>query len=314
MEPAIVESYFRLGHPATFVLLDQPVATMTIDPIREEIRLETPALGSSPEVTAMERLSVKTVQRHDDTWFELRVDAADARYEAYAFVVSVVDHMRVGSSVLHAVSEATSSMKDLMRARRSLTDEKVAGLIGELLVFNHVLDELGEDAAIASWLGPLAEEHDFGLPDFDAEVKTTRGEGRVHLIGSEYQLQPSPERPLYLVSVQITRAGAAEEGFSLPDLVISTRERLTSHRAFDPALERVGWRDVDADLYGTRYQLRSQPRGYLVDEDFPAVTSRLLDSVVPQRALVTSIAYRVDVSKLPFDGLPAPLSDFCEEA
>lgn len=314
MDPATVESYFKLGFPAGFTLLDAPHARMTIDPTREEIRLETPALGSTPEVTAYEHLGVGVIERSGERWFDLRVDATDSRYEAYILIVSIVDQMRSGASVRHAVSEALTALKDLLKSRQRLTEEKVAGLIGELLVFNHVHNVLGEDAAMASWLGPLAEQHDFGLPEFDAEVKTTKSDSRVHVIGSETQLAPVPERPLYLISVQITRAGAASGGFSLPDLVASTRAKLDrSRRAFDPALESLGWRDEDADLYSTKFVVRSTPRAFLVGEDFPAITPARLDSVVPQRPLVTGVSYRVDVSQLPFSAAPSPLDTLCEE-
>lgn len=313
MDPAIVESYFRLGFPARFTLLEEPQTVMTIDPTRDEVRLETPAHGSEPDVTAYEHISVEAVDRADGRWYELRVDASDSRYEAYVLVVSVADQLRSGASVRHAVSEALAALRDLLKSRKGLTDDKVAGLIGELLVFEHLLGRLDEGAALAGWLGPLAEEHDFGLPEHDVEVKTTKSESRVHVIGTEHQLEPVPGRPLYLLSVQITRAGAAADAFSLPDLIGRIRGRLLSGlRTFDRALEGLGWRDDDADLYRTRFQVRSQPRAYLVDDRFPAITSARLDDVVPQRPLVSAVSYRIDASSLQHAAVPAPLDSFCE--
>lgn len=313
MDPAIVESYFRLGFPARFTLLEEPLTVMTIDPTRDEVRLETPASGSEPDVTAYEHISLELVDRADGRWFDLRVDASDSRYEAYILVVSIVDQLRSGASVRHAVSEALAALRDLLKSRKAMTDEKVAGLIGELLVFEHLLETLGEGEALAGWLGPLAEEHDFGLPEYDVEVKTTKSESRVHVIGTEHQLEPVPGRPLYLVSVQITRAGAADDAWSLAELIARIRGRLTSAmRSFDRAIENVGWRDIDADLYRTRFQVRSVPRAFLVDEGFPAITSAGLDAVVPQRSLVSAVSYRIDVSTLDHSAVPAPLDTFCE--
>jgi len=287
---------------------------MEIDPSCEEIELRTPAAGSQPEVTAFERLSFARVQRSGAEWFRLVVDARDMHYEAYVLLESIVDQLKSGASFRHAVSEAVSALRDLLAGRSRLTEEKILGLVGELLVLTRAIDGLGEEAAIGAWLGPLAEEHDFAFEQFDAEVKTTKSESRVHVIGSETQLEPEPGRPLYLVSIQLTRAGLAEHGFTLPSVIADVRSRLDqTRRTFDAAIEGLGWRDADADLYKVRYQLRSTPRAYLVDDEFPAITSARLDQVVPKRPHVGSVTYRVNVTDLAHARIGAPLDDYCED-
>lgn len=316
LDPATVEAYFRAGVPAAFKVCDKPETIIAIDPARRELRLVTPAAGSEPEVTAFERIAFRRVGRSPkpSEWFELAVDATDRQYEAYVLIESIADQLRSGSTLRRAVSESLESLKSLLSKREKLTDEKIAGVIGELLVLDHVIAVRGEELAIDAWLGPLAEEHDFAFPEFDAEVKTTLSEARSHLIGSDTQLEAVPGRPLYLVSVQITRAGAAADGFSLPELLTSIRHRLdTTIRTFDSALDGLGWNSGDAELYQTRFQLRSTPRAYLVDHRFPAITSRRLDEVVPNRPLVGDVSYRVDVTHLPHASVPEPLNIFCKE-
>ncbi|MEV8181521.1 PD-(D/E)XK motif protein [Specibacter sp. NPDC078692] len=316
LSPDTVEDYFKSGVAAAFQMGTAVESVLEIDPSRQEMRLISPAQGSEPDVAAYERIAVERtslIGRPGD-WYQLTVDATSMHYEAYVLIESIVDQLEGGASFRHAVSESLSGFKDLLSGRRRMSDEKETGLIGELLVLHHALGRLGEDTAVGAWLGPLSEEHDFGFEDFDAEVKTTRSEARVHVIGSESQLQPVPGRPLYLVSVQITLAGAAAEGFTLPALISLIRTGLDrSRRAFDAALERLGWKDADADLYRTKYQLRSTPRTYLVDLAFPAITGPRLDEVVPQRVLVSGVSYRIDVSHLPFVAPPAPLDDYCED-
>ncbi|WPR64379.1 PD-(D/E)XK motif protein [Glutamicibacter protophormiae] len=316
LSPDTVEDYFRLGAAAAFQMGTEVESVLEIDPSRQEMRLISPALGGEPEVAGYERIAVERtslIGRQGD-WFQLTVDATSMHYEAYVLIESIVDQLESGAPFRHAVSESLSGFKDLLSGRSRLSDEKEAGLIGELLVLHHVLGRLGENTAVGAWLGPLSEEHDFGFQEFDAEVKTTRSESRVHVIGSESQLQPVPGRPLYLVSVQITLAGAAAEGFTLTSLISLIRARLDlSRRAFDAQLERLGWKDSDADLYRKKYQLRSKPRSYLVDLAFPAITGPQLDEVVPKRALVSGVSYRVDVSHLPFVAPPTPLNDYCED-
>lgn len=316
LSPDSVEEYFRTGVPMAFSLNKQLQARLEIEPDRDEMRLICPALGSDPDVTSYERISFERINilGEGGDWFRLTVDATRMHYEAYVLIESIVDQLGTGVSFRHAVSESLASLKDLLSSRKRLTDEKEAGLIGELLVLRHAVARLGEDGALKAWLGPLSEEHDFGFENFDAEVKTTRSEGRTHQIGSDTQLEPVPGRPLYLVSVQITKAGAAVNGFTLTELIGTTRKMLDrSLRTFDGHLEKVGWRDQDADLYKVRFRERAAPRAYLIDDDFPAITAARLAGIIPQRILVSGVSYRVDATHLPFQVPPAPLDDYCEE-
>ncbi|WP_298864140.1 PD-(D/E)XK motif protein [uncultured Microbacterium sp.] len=286
---------------------------MEIDPGHETIELTTPASGSDPEVTSFEHLAFTRFRAEGQEWFRLTVNATDMHYEAYVLVASVADQLRAGTSFRHAVSEAVFTLKDLLASRRRLTEEKELGLIGELLVLSHVLVAEGEAAAMAAWLGPLAEEHDFAFAEFDAEIKTTKSESRTHLIGSDTQLEASPGRPLYLVSIQLTRAGNANQGFGLPTLVDDIRNRLDQTlRTFDSALEGLGWHNADKDLYRSRFMHRNAPRAFFVDDEFPAITSSRLDQVVPNRPYVSGVTYRVNVADLAHAAISSPLHDFCE--
>lgn len=313
LDPRSVEAYFQLGARTAFDLGKEQPVRMVIDPVAESIELMTPAVGADPEVSSFERLSFSRIALEGTEWFLLRVDAHDMHYEGYVLIESVVDLLHSGATFRHSVSEALVSLKELLASRRRLTDDKVTGLIGELLVLQHVIGSVGELVAIEAWLGPDAAEHDFAFPEFEAEVKTTTSEHRVHVIGSETQLEASPHTPLNLVSIQITRAGAGERGFTLPSLVADIRASLDhSIRSFDLALEGLGWRAEDADLYRRTYQLRSTPRAYAVDAEFPAITSARLGTVVPNVVNVSAVSYRVDVTDLPFIEAGVPLHDFCE--
>jgi len=315
LTPESVEDYFASGVEMAFPLSDKSQLTLEIDPARHQLRLICRAAGEAPDVARYERISVDRINviGREGDWYRLTVDARDMHYEAYTLLVSIVDQLDSGASFRHAVTDSLFGLKELLASRGRLTDEKEAGLIGELLVLEHVLDSTDDESAVASWLGPLSEEHDFGFDGFDAEVKTTRSESRVHVIGSETQLLPTAERDLYLVSIQITSAGDSSTGFALSDIVDRVRNKLDrGRRAFDRALRAAGWLDEAADLYTSRFELRSSPRAYLVDATFPAITAPMLDQVVPQRTLVSAVSYRVDTSHLPHADAPNPLSAFCE--
>lgn len=313
LDPRAVEEYFRLGASTAFVLLQSPQVIMRIDPTNEAIELMLPARGADPKVTDFERLDIRRFMQDHNEWFKLVIDASQMHYEAYSLVESIVDQIGSGASFRHAVSEALFNFKELLIRRRKLTEEKEIGLIGELLVLRHAIEKVGEENALTAWLGPLAEEHDFAFVDYDAEVKTTKSESRIHLIGSETQLEPSPGRPLFLISIQVTLAGGAATGFTLPSLISEIEQCLnTGLRAFLMSLERLGWNKEDSDLYQRRYQLRTAPSAYSVDELFPAITPRRLDRVVPKRANILGVNYRVNVSDLECATVGFPLHEFCE--
>lgn len=313
--PDTLEKYFQAGVSTESVLGERPVCRLLIDPAAERLQLLTPAVGSEPDVAGYERIGFDLINilGEDGDWFEFTVDATGMHYEAYSLLESIVDQLNEGVTFRHAVSEALAAFKGLLSSRKHMSVEVQTGLIGELLVLQHVIASIGEDSAIAAWLGPQSEEHDFGFELFDAEVKTTRSELRVHQIGSASQLEGTPGRPLYLVSVQITPAGVATDGFSLPELIYLVKATLIqSKRAYSRYLERVGWYEGDDDLYRNRYLMRSTPRAFLVDGDFPAITTTRIHEVVPQPELVSGISYRVEVTQLEQTAAPHPLEDFCE--
>jgi len=315
LTPETVDVYFRASAPARFRLSARFDAFLDIDPGAQRISLHVPATAEVPDVSAFERIAIGkfAMAGRPGEWFRIDIDAAGMRYEAYALAESVVDQMQDGTTLRDALSECLEALKDLLSKRSRLTAENEAGLLGELLVVRHVLHTSGEGAAIASWLGPESGEHDFGFEHFEAEVKTTRSEARVHVVGSETQLMASPDRPLHLISIQLTLAGRGQSGFTLPELVDEVRSPVNrASRSLDHRLEAAGWQDQARDLYRTRFQFRSHPRAFLVDELFPAITRPRLDEVIPQPVRVRGVSYRLDVTDLPFTSALAPLEGFCE--
>lgn len=314
LNPDSLEEYFRLKAVSVFQLSKKVEARLEIDPITEQLRLYVPAEDSPPDVTGFERIKVDRVSGPPGaSRYRLVFDASRMHYTAYQLIESVVAHLRDGMTFRRAVVESIADMKDLLTSRGRLTEQEETGLWGELLLLEHIVEKLGEVDAIRSWLGPKMSEHDFSFDDFEVEVKTTRSEVRRHHIGSETQLEASPGRPLLLLSVQATLAGAADSGRTLPQIIGAVRERLDRTTAeFDAGLHQLGYRRDDADLYPAAYQLRSLPRAYVVDDVFPAITRTRLTSAIPDLQLLSDVRYRIDVGSLPFCNPPAPLHDFCE--
>lgn len=296
LTPESIDAYFRAGVPTSHVLSAEPVCELLIDPTAETYELLTPAVGTEPDLMGMQRVRVDTLDLEDGPHFRLRIDSRDLRYEAYGLVISVVQAMRGGASFAAATGAALTNLRTILASRRRLSPDQQTGLLGELLLVRSLLNLHPEEDVIEWWLGPLAEQHDFAFPGADVEVKTTTAERRVHVIHGTGQLRPNPHRLLWLLSIQVTRAGGAD-GVSLTGLVEAVRGRLDSRReGFLEHLVAQGWRDTDADLYRDRYLLRSDPLAYLVDDDFPAITDERLALSVPHPDLVSAVTYRVDVT------------------
>ena len=180
--------------------------------------------------------------------------------------------------------------------RVALSEEQQVGLIGELMVLLALAHADGPQNALAAWRGPLGEEHDFGTHAFDLEVKTTRGEKRDHWISGATQLEPTADRPLYLVSIQITTA-AASTGHTLPSLVAAARHTFHTEVAkLDHLLGRAGFRDRDSDMYKHRWAQRTAPAFFAIDGAFPSITRERIDAHVPASPYVVDIRYRLDLT------------------
>lgn len=311
LNPDTLEKYFRSGTVTTHLISESPEAIVRIDGAGQKISLLTPHTGMVQNTAELKRVSTGLETWNGRECARITVDARNMYTEAYGLMLSVVQAMRGGATFAAATSAAMTNMKALLAAKPRISEEKQIGLIGELLLFRALLNAFDEYSVIDWWLGPLAEERDYAFPTFDAEVKTTTAESRAHVIHGASQLEPSPGRPLWLVSIQITRAGGDPNGFTLPGLIQEIRERLTTTRdLFVACLASENWEDDDAAMYPTAYIFRSTPAAYLVDDDFPAVTRSRLNSVVPHSDLVSAVTYRVDVSSRSPGDPGEPLTGF----
>lgn len=297
LNPDTLEKYFRSGTVTSHQVNDSPEVIITIDSPGQKISVLTPRNGVVPNDASLSRVTTGVDLRGGVEWARLTLDARGMYAEGYGLLISVVQAMRGGATFAAASSAAMTNMKALLAAKPRISEEKQIGLVGELLLFRGLLDSYDEYSVIDWWLGPLAEERDYAFPAFDAEVKTTLSESRTHVVHGAGQLDPSPGRSLWLLSIQLTRAGGDPKGIGLPGLIYEIRERLTGTRdRFVSCLSSEGWDSDDAAMYPATYVLRTTPAAYLIDRDFPAVTPARLRSIVPHSDLVSDVTYRVNVS------------------
>jgi hypothetical protein len=245
----------------------------------------------------------------DATWHCLDVVIDRNMSEVYPVLCAIADKVQQnGDSFANAVESVLSGLSDILAGRKGLSLEEQIGLFGELVVLLSLERHIGAADAVTAWRGPSGEEHDFGLEDTDLEVKTTMTERRRHWISGLTQLTPTGDRDLHLLSLQITSPGLGE-GASLTDLVETVRSFPdVPTRRMDELLDRAGWRDWYSGLYDARWQLRTHPELYVVDDNFPALTASRVDAVMPDVSRLLDLHYRIDLEGLEPVTLLFPIS------
>ncbi|MGC4804159.1 PD-(D/E)XK motif protein [Micromonospora sp. DT233] len=261
--------------------------------------------GEQPAPTGLEHVNVRTIHHGGRRMIELIITDPRVFLDAYPLLRAVADRVQLGHQPMtSAVRDTLRQLGHLLQPEATLRRSAETGMLGELCLFTGVVLTAGPAVALQAWRGALSEEHDFGFPGFDVEVKATTYEHRRHTIDSLTQLVPTGKRPLWLVSFQITVAG--HDGATLPELIGRSRALLSAGAdqiRFDDLLHAAGWADRHTTSCSTRWRLRTPPAAFIVDADFPRITPALLQ---PQTDLarVTDVRYRIDLTGWPENNPP----------
>lgn len=209
-----------------------------------------------------------------------------------AFTSTVADDVQLeGVSVRAALIHSLRLFRRLLRDTHMLSPEREEGLLGELWALKRLVAGRGAQA-LAAWLGPDAEEHDLRWEGIELEVKTTRRERRLHVINGLDQLKPSTDATLFILSLQYTGAGLADEGHSLSEAIGDMRACLKQYgqdAAFDAVLlDRFNLPPETETHYTERLTLRSEARLIPVEPRTPRLLRtdlQLIDRDEMQRVL-----------------------------
>lgn len=179
--------------------------------------------------------------------------------------------------------------------RQTLSEEKQIGLICELNVLAE-LAKIDPAKALASWVGPFEERHDFMFDKSSVEVKGTRRTGRLHTINGLDQLQPFPDKSLGFVSSIVTIVNSAT-AFSLPQSIEKVYEVLQSYPnlivQFNELLAQVGYSPVDDDEY-KKFRIEILDVSFFpVDNSFPRLTTELVTT--PHIERISCVRYDISL-------------------
>ncbi|MGA4849066.1 PD-(D/E)XK motif protein [Streptomyces sp. G5(2025)] len=309
-----VEEYLGSGQATAFPLSrsgDHPQVSYVVEHGGRDIALHV-GLGSRerPPQAALPTIRIDQLADRGSRFARIRTTQPSLIRDFHDFLCAVADRIVThGRTLAQAYAETVRAWSALLNKPRALNLEKRLGLIGELAALRSLAGEYGWTTAVEAWTGPDGEEHDFGLPECDLEVKTTSSEQRRHTIHGLTQLDPAPGRPLWFASLQLTRGGAG--GQTLGDCAEAIRHEVAEHApaaltTLNRRLTAAGWSEGCAD------DERWTPRAPLLVLD--ATTLPRIDlSVLPTetRERISSVQYTIDVTNLQPSPQPLPaLADF----
>ncbi|MBW6440022.1 PD-(D/E)XK motif protein [Actinoplanes hulinensis] len=304
-------AYLATGIPMEHPIDGVPRLVLFFDPDNRRIGLRGPARpNETPVHTGLEHINMAVVHQSGHRMIEVAVEEPRLFVDAYPVLCGVADRTQLDNmTISRAFSETLRRLGHLIRAEQTLTQEVEAGLIGELCLLAGLCVTSTPEAALQAWRGGT-EEHDFGLASLDVEVKTTMSETRRHRISSITQLQPTGDRPLWLLSLQLTDAGTG--GSTVAEFVQRVRQMFPTaaqRDEFDLRTQAAGWRHRYADTPLHRWRLRTDPALHLVTAAFPRITpSQLLAAGVNLDA-ISDLRYRIDLTGRSADRAPAHLDN-----
>jgi hypothetical protein len=314
-----LDDYILANVLVTLPIDGEPAASLTIDAANELLTLDVAWDGEQPpDIGGYVYITTDVRHHHRQNWVSLIVHGKRFFADAYPLIRSVVDAVQLEHTTFAtAVRESVGQYQELLTASGRMSDNAEVGLWGELLVLHHLFATMPATRALASWRGgDQTEEHDFGLTDDDLEIKTTIGENRRHWIGSLTQLQPTPDRRLWLTSIQVTGAGVGP-GYRLPDLIdqIGTGLPDNDRDTFRGRVERMGYRTTQAPDTYRLLRLRTAPATFRVDDTFPRLTRAALASGDVDATRIEQVAYTVKLDGLtPAADVPEPLTGLDKKA
>ncbi|MFW0783602.1 PD-(D/E)XK motif protein [Gordonia sp. CPCC 206044] len=306
-----LDELWASGAPIELPVVGDPACRLQLDPENRLLRLVTEFSRPEPDLAKFRNIRFDAYTSGREEFGEITVRVERSAHGAYSLLADVADGLQIRKVPLAvAVSDALGRHRDVIANRGALTLQREVGLFGELLFLDFLMHTIGAGPALAAWQGPVAEEHDFVFETVHVEIKCTSSEQRKHVIHGLGQLVPAGDAPLMVLSIQLTR-GAPNSGRTLSELIAQVRNNAAGHSAgLDAALEASGWAVDDADLYPTVWELRSEPRAYVVGEEFPALTPDRVARVVPNAGLLSDVSYAVDLTGVSSDPLPEPMSGF----
>jgi hypothetical protein len=301
-----MRTFLESGAPSLHVLDGTPRVSIFVDPEAPRIGLRVP-LGAAEYAQEAPLAEIDAHVGLVDGEQTLTISTGNASLFPifFPFALSLADRLQLEhADVGAAVKASLDQWRALLRQAAMLSEDEQTGLMGELWMLER-LALRAPAVAIDAWTGPDREAHDFRIGDREFEVKTTRGERRVHVISNMTQLVPSLERSLYILSLQFAASGAVG-GSSLAERLEDLRGIFDRHGLatdFDRLLQSgFGLDPSNWHFYRQRLLLRSRPVLIPVTDDLPSIRQGDVSAIPrPGMERVSDVRYRLDLTGLGFE-------------
>jgi hypothetical protein len=144
----------------------------------------------SADLSRLAAIRIGLLQKDRRQYLEVSTSAGSLQKQFYHFATAVAERIAVEARpVVDAVQLELQCFVDLLEQKPVLGIERQIGLIGELLVLQHLIAGSGTDL-LDAWIAPTPEPHDFRVGISEFEVKTTVAPRRIHTVHGAEQLVP----------------------------------------------------------------------------------------------------------------------------
>lgn len=240
--------------------------------------------GKVKKVNSSKAISVENVLIDDGTYslkFSLNYPSLDE-----IFIKLCWDLICVSQKDKNPISKIIDQYQKWLKLLSQLSSDLLPihmqkGLIGELLYLSELIDSLGEENAIDSWVGPEGSDQDFNFDEGWAEVKTTTIAGTSVQISSLQQLD-RVEAGKLVVYFMDRILSFGETNFSLDKIVKIIEGKLSKENKFIFSLKlaKSGYQSKDSEKYNEfRFRI-AEKRLYNVKSGFPCLTRRTVPVAV----------------------------------
>ena len=296
-----LKDYIDTGTAAVCPIGGNHALSLFVGPASMSIGLRIPYSGElAVESGLYKELHCAIVMVQGVRSIELSTSSQPLFHSFYLFAYAVADLIESQErSPPAAIKEALDRFGLLLNELTLLPETIRLGLLGELC-FLEALVRARDSSFVEAWLGPVPQRHDFRLDDNEFEIKTTLKSKRQHVIHGFSQLEASPGKKLFIVSLHFERAGPLG-GQTLPQKVAEVYKILGPNTAtYEKNLRKLGYREVDEIHYKERYKFRNAPTLIEVDENCPRISRAILSPALNNELLARfdDVTYEINVEDL----------------
>ncbi len=161
-----------------------------------------------------------------------------------------------------------------------LTEPEIMGLIGEILFLRgNLAERIGLSNALLSWSGQELTHKDFSYENMWFEAKAVSRGAQSVRISSLEQLESDNDGELVVHSLE--KMSTAYNGITLNKLILETRNMFTSNDDKDTFMSKIALQGYEYNNYYDDFVYEiSNFKRYLVNSDFPKLTSKLLPGAI----------------------------------